>query len=78
MRFRLVTGFKTVNQLFDGWHKPVGIKRIFGKIEAVVAREHQVVFDITVVGNVLQGLLNTKASGVGLAAGGILFIGGPV
>ena len=67
-----------VNQLFNGGYQAVFVKGIRCKAIGVVAGEHQLILGLAAVGDVLQGFLNAKGSGICPFACGALFVLGPV
>src|ERR1700722_20399193 len=73
-----VAGLQALDQLAHRRHEAVGIERVRGEAEGVVAREHELEFDVVAMGDVLQRLLDAEAPGIGLLAGGAFLVLRPV
>src|ERR1700733_6656436 len=73
-----VAGLQALDQLAHRRHEAVGIERVRGETESVVAREHELELDIVAMGDVLQRLLDAEAPGIGLLAGGAFLVLRPV
>ena len=64
---------QALDQLADGWHKAVGIERVGAEHEGVVAGKHEVLVDVTTMGDVLQSFLDAVRSRIGLPVSRAVF-----
>ena len=73
-----ISGEQSIDQLVHARGETVGIERVGGKPISAMPGEHQLFVDRAAMNDLLQGLLNTEASRVGLASGVVAFVLRPI